>query len=279
MSANSSIEWTHHTFNPWWGCVRVSPGCEHCYAETMSSRYGHRVWGPPKTTERRLFGEAHWVDPFKWNESAQREGIRHRVFCASMADVFESHHGVVAARARLWQTIEQTPWLDWLLLTKRPENLVAFLPAAWLDTPQPNVWLGTSVEDPVRASLRIPILRDVPATVRFLSCEPLLDDLGDIDLSDIHWVIVGGESGPGARAMEMEWARGLRVRCSLAGAQFFFKQSGTVLARHLGMAGKGGHDLRGLPSDLHVRDFPTGAPLPEQRQLVRGRETEAVLAG
>src|SRR6266568_918004 len=115
MSANSSIEWTDHTFNPWWGCVKVSPGCEHCYAELLSNRYGHRVWGPAKTTARRMFGDAHWLEPLVWNDAAEREGKRKRVFCASMADVFEPHHGIVQARIRLFDLIAATPWLDWLL--------------------------------------------------------------------------------------------------------------------------------------------------------------------
>src|SRR6266542_5608953 len=172
MGQNSKIEWTHHTFNPWWGCVKVSPGCEHCYAETLSARYGHRVWGPAKTTSRRLFGPDHWADPLKWNAVAQRESVRHRVFCASMADAFEDHPLLQPARDMLWQTIEATPWLDWLLLTKRPENISRLLPTPWLVEPRANVWLGTSVEDRRRAAERIPQLASIRAAVRFLSCEP-----------------------------------------------------------------------------------------------------------
>src|SRR5438874_5572127 len=116
MSANSAIEWTDHTFNPWWGCVKVSPGCANCYAEALSTRYGYKVWGPPANSTRRTFGQAHWDEPAQWNAAAEREQQRKRVFCASMADVFELHPAVDIARQRLWSVIEETPWLDWLLL-------------------------------------------------------------------------------------------------------------------------------------------------------------------
>jgi protein gp37 len=256
MSANSPIEWTDHTFNPWWGCSRVSPGCENCYAEALSVRYGHRVWGPAKTTSRRLFGEQHWQEPFKWNAAAEQQGVRRRVFCASMADVFEKHPDIEQHRASLWSLIERTTMLDWLLLTKRPENIRAMIPRKWLQSPQPNVWFGTSVEDKRRAQERISVLADVPATVRFLSCEPLLESLPELPLTGIHWLIVGGESGPGARAMRREWALDILMQCRRSGVAFFFKQTGTVLAASLGIYGKGGHDLSGVPSSLQVREFP-----------------------
>lgn len=284
MSANSAIEWTDHTFNPWWGCVKVSPGCEHCYAETISSRYGHRSWGPARTTKRRTFGETHWHEPLRWNAAAEREGVRKRVFCASMADVFEGHPDVVDARQQLWTLIEATPWLDWLLLTKRPENIKLFVPTSWWSNPQPNVWYGTSLEDVQRAKDRIPQLAEVPAAVRFLSCEPLLGPLEKLDLSAIHWVIVGGESGWGARRMDPDWARSIHAQCRDAGVAFFFKQAGTVLAGEWGMGGKGGHDLRRMPADLRVRDYPavTGGNQGENQrgslesQLRRRRKPELV---
>lgn len=255
MSANSAIEWTDHTFNPWHGCVKVSPGCQHCYAETLSKRWGRDIWGPAKTTSRLTFGDKHWAEPLKWNKQAEEAGKRARVFCASMADVFEDHSGVGSSRHRLWKLIGATPWLDWLLLTKRPENIVNFTPLTWLDNPRPNVWYGTSVEDQQRADERIPHLLKVPAAVRFLSCEPLLGPVtlrstpegqlattvrtwleynqrvGDgkfnpATYSRIDWVIVGGESGPGARPMHPNWARQLRDQCVAAGLAFFFKQWG-----------------------------------------------------
>lgn len=239
MGQDSKIEWTHHTFNPWWGCVRVSPACEHCYAEAFAKRTGHTIWGPPQTTPRRLFGPKHWAAPLKWNAKAAAAGERHRVFCASMADVFEDHPQVAEARDCLWQLIDATPHLDWLLLTKRPENIAAMLP--WRVVPRPNVWLGTTVENQQWAAERIPPLLAVPAVVRFLSCEPLL---GPLDLErwlvtydsqhrepwalrgELHWVIAGGESGPHHRPLDLNHVRSLRDQCQESGAAFLFKQIG-----------------------------------------------------
>ena len=230
MGKNSSIEWTHHTFNPWWGCTKVSPGCEHCYAETWARRVGANVWGTKQ--QRRFFTEKHWIEPLKWNDDAETEGIRKRVFCASMADVFELRKDLDPWRLRLWALIEQTPWLDWLLLTKRPQNIVNHVP--WVGTWPENIWLGTSVEDQERADERIPMLLKYPAKYRFLSCEPLLG-LVDLkqwtrrlpkSLNNIDWVIAGGESGPNARAMLPGWARQLRDQCQQADIPFHFKQWG-----------------------------------------------------
>lgn len=248
MAENSKIEWTHHTFNPWRGCTKVSAGCKHCYAETLSGRNPGTlgIWG--KNGTRAIGVESYWKQPIKWNKDAALAGERRRVFCASLADVFEGPESmpadavelVAAARRRLFDLIQATPNLDWLLLTKRPENITAMLPLGWGDG-YPNVWLGTSVEDQAAADKRIPILLAVPARVRFLSCEPLL---GSVDLGlmgtlpaeispryslvyeRLHWVIVGGESGGGARPMHPEWARSLRDQCTSAGVAFHFKQWG-----------------------------------------------------
>src|ERR1043166_1801812 len=131
MGKNSSIEWTDHTFNPWWGCVKVSPACAHCYAEAWAKRVGQAVWGAAAT--RRFFGQTHWREPLRWNAEAKREARRRRVFCASMADVFEPRKELDAERAKLWALIAATPWLDWLLLTKRPGSVGALVPwtTAW----------------------------------------------------------------------------------------------------------------------------------------------------
>jgi protein gp37 len=248
MGANSSIEWTDHTFNPWWGCVKVSPGCQHCYAETLSKRFGNDIWGPAKTTSRRVFGAKHWAEPFKWDAEAVQAGQRKRVFCASMADVFEAHPMLMDERAKLWVLIESTPNLDWLLLTKRPESIMYMIPDAWASGLPANVWVGTSVEDQQRADERIPELLRVPALVRFLSCEPLLgplnldhyliddwtrigDDVHYHEHPALHWVICGGESGPGARPMHPDWARGLRDQCVAAGVAYHFKQWGNWILR------------------------------------------------
>lgn len=175
MAENSKIEWTDHTFNPWTGCTKVSPACDHCYAEGWAKRSGHVQWGPHG--DRRLTSAANWRKPLKWNEEARRLGIRYRVFCASLADVFDNHHSIMQDwRAQLWALIRATPNLDWQLLTKRPQNIAKMLPSDWGDG-WPNVWIGTTVENQVEADRRIPIFLNVPARVRFLSCEPLLGPL------------------------------------------------------------------------------------------------------
>lgn len=225
MAEHSSIEWTDHTFNPWWGCIKVSPGCVNCYAETWANRYGHDVWG--KTKGRRLFGENHWKQPLNWNHKALQEDKRYRVFCASMADVFEEHEQLESERQKLWSIIEDTPQLDWLLLTKRPENMKLLAP--WEIWPQ-NVWAMTSVENQKEANLRIPFLIDIPASIIALSIEPLLGRV-DIEawIDRIDWVIVGGESGKNARPMHIEWVRELRDLCIDTNTAFFFKQWGKWL--------------------------------------------------
>jgi protein gp37 len=229
MAKNSSIEWTHHTFNPWWGCTKVSPGCQHCYAEAWAKRVGQNVWG--SNSDRRLFGDAHWEEPLHWNAEAEQDRIRRRVFCASMADVYEARPDLAAQRERLWTLITATPWLDWLLLTKRPQNIKRFSP--WSTDWPENIWLGTTVENQKWAVERIPRLLRFPVVRRFLSCEPLL---GPVDLSQwindghslfpIDWVIAGGESGAHARAMLPGWARRLRDQCREADIPFHFKQWG-----------------------------------------------------
>ena len=247
-------------FNPWWGCQRVSPGCEHCYAEAFAKRTGHDVWG--KRSERRFFGDKHWAEPVKWNRQAEAEGRRHRVFCASMADVFEDRADLHDERQRLFELTEETPWLDWQLLTKRPENVARLAPETWFSDQSVeewagwpnNVWLGTTVEDQKRADQRVPMLLDIPAAVRFLSCEPLLEHVvleGSWldpnaccqrcqllaghpafcrcechEAGKVDWVIVGGESGPKHRPLNLDHARSIRDQCEWAGVPFFFKQVG-----------------------------------------------------
>jgi protein gp37 len=226
MTANTAIQWTTHTFNPWWGCTKVSDGCKFCYAESLDHRYGGNHWGPQAA--RKLRAEAGWREPLRWDQDAARHGDRARVFCASMADVFEDNPQVEDARTRLWALIEQTPHLDWLLLTKRPENIAALLPPAWRQDPRPHVWLGTSAENQAQAERRIPHLLTVPAAVHFLSCEPLL---GPLDLRSylgcgVDWVITGGESGPQARPAQPAWFRTIRDDCLRHGIAFFHKQNG-----------------------------------------------------
>lgn len=221
MGSFSKIEWTTHTFNPWWGCTKVSDGCKFCYAETLSNRYGYDFWGPKKP--RRLMSDQHWKMPLRWNAEAARKGIRSRVFCASMADVFEEH-SPDGQLERLWEVIRRTPNLDWQLLTKRPHLIVEKLPTDW-GAGYANVWLGTSIED-ARVLNRVQYLAETPSVVRFLSVEPLIGPIHQLPLSGIDWVIVGGESGKGARPMKREWVLEIRQQCRQARVAFFFKQWG-----------------------------------------------------
>lgn len=255
MGENSKIEWCHHSFNPWWGCQKVSPGCEHCYAETFSKRVGLDVWG--KDTDRRFFGPKHWNEPRKWNELAKREGQYRRVFCASMADVFEDRSDLVVPRSQLFELIDETNWLEWLVLTKRPENVMRLLGRA---VPL-NVWLGTTCETQKYADERVPHLLNARGPrVRFVSAEPLL---GPVDLSrwlgpatqasgmfdGIDWVIVGSESGHHARPMGLPWARSIIEQCRSAGVASFTKQIANEVDR------KGGNPKH-WPSGNWPREFP-----------------------
>jgi protein gp37 len=233
MAANSKIEWTHHTFNPWWGCSKVSPACTNCYAEAWAKRVGQDVWG--KGSTRRFFNDEHWKAPLKWNKEAAKNKERKRVFCASMADVFERRSELKTWRNRLWDLIEATPMLDWLLLTKRPHNIANMVP--WKNTWPDNVWLGTTVENQLWAEKRIPCLLENPAHVRFLSCEPLLGNLNlqhwITNKNAIGWVIAGGESGAGARPMHPAWVRDLRDQCLEHAVAFHFKQWGHWVPKEL----------------------------------------------
>jgi protein gp37 len=224
MAEISHISWTDATFNPWWGCTKVSPGCDNCYAERDSIRYGHAIWG--KDADRRFFSEAHWQNPVKWNKSAQNAGVRKRVFCASMADIMEDRRDLDPWRERLWRLIPDTPWLDWLLLSKRPQNYRRLMPSRVNEGG--NVWLGTTLESP-EYLWRVDALKECSAIVHFLSLEPLtacIPMIGDY-LNDIEWVITGGESGGlKARPAEPDWFRQIRNAAVSRNIPFHFKQWG-----------------------------------------------------
>jgi protein gp37 len=252
MGANTGIQWTATvapdgsvlpgmTFNPVIGCHRVSPGCAKCYAADLAkNRMRLDVWDGKEARPRKVLSASYWKQPLAWDRQAAAMGVRRKVFCASMADVFEDHPTVAQEREKLWTLIDATPHLDWLLLTKRPENVMEFVPLAWLHTFPKNVWVGTSVENQHWADIRIPELLRIPARVRFLSAEPLL---GPVDISywlrddlltlfgTISWCIAGGESGPKHRPMHPEWARSLRDQCAEANVPFFFKQNGGATAK------------------------------------------------
>jgi protein gp37 len=232
MGENSKIEWTDHTFNPWIGCQKVSPGCDHCYAEAMMDhRYGRVQWGPHG--ERKRTSAANWRKPRQWAKAAN--GKRPRVFCASLADVFDNQ--VPGEwRSDLFDLIAATPELDWLLLTKRPENLVRMFPTGRWE----NIWIGTTCEDQHHFDKRYPLIRGIRVPVHFVSYEPAIGPLSYL-WGKPEWLICGGESGPSARMMDPAWARSVRDQCASSGVAFFMKQ----------MTGK-----KPIPDDLLIRQFP-----------------------
>lgn len=309
MGENSKIQWCHHSFNPWIGCQKVSAECDKCYASDntfvrIQRKAGRELWGNQIRSERHVTAEANWRKPLAWNAAAIEAGERHRVFCASLADVFEDRDELQEPRERLFRLIMDTPGLDWLLLTKRPENVMRMVPESWRGGFPGQVWLGTSAGTQAAADERIPHLLRCPAAVRFLSCEPLLGPvgLGRIRTADftfvnaltgawdiasrvggtgdprIHWVIAGGESGPGARPCDVAWLRSLRDQCAAAGVPYFLKQLGAVptATEHLfdwpahvryevdhetiRLRDRKGGDPSEWHEDLRVREFPEVRP-------------------
>ena len=270
MAEKTKIAWCHHTFNPWWGCAHVSGGCEHCYAESKALRWGFNIWGAD--APRRFLGRATWEQPRKWNARAEQAGERRRVFCGSMCDVFEDREQLEIPRHHLFEIIADTPWLDWLLLTKRPENMTILTPRSWRDGWPQNVWALATVENQGVAAQRIGHLLKVPATIRGLSCEPLL---GSLDVSDctlpngaschplrveggnyplsgmvhrLNWIIVGSESGRYRRPCNLDWVRDLIAQARAAGVPVFVKQ--------LEVNGRVEIDPRRWPEDLRIQEFP-----------------------
>jgi protein gp37 len=217
LGDKTEIAWTNFTWNPWQGCHKVSDGCQHCYMFRDKRRYGQ----DPENVHRS--SPATFNAPLKWSK-ALAPGETKLVFTCSWSDFFIKEAD--EWRDDAWQIIRQTPNLIYQILTKRPQRIVKCLPSDW-GTGYPNVWLGVTAENQVEADRRIPILVQIPAAKRFLSCEPLL---GPLDLSAylptglIHQVIVGGESGPNFREMHPDWARNLRDQCQAAVIPFFFKQ-------------------------------------------------------
>lgn len=204
--------------------MKVSPACDECYAERDSKRYGFQVWG--KDSPRRFFTDKYWDAPLKWNAAAAKAGIRRRVFCASFGDVMEDRRDLDEWRFRLFVLIEATPNLDWLLLTKRPQNFRRFLP--WIAVAQPNVWLMTTVESP-EWLWRVDELLKMPAIVHGVSYEPAraaVDFSTYLGRDRVNWLVAGGESGPRARTARESWFLAARDACVAAGVPFHFKQWG-----------------------------------------------------
>ena len=264
---NSSIEWTDNTFNGWIGCTKVSSACMHCYAEGMATK-NRLVSGWGQGSPRKKTSRSNWSKPFRWNESARKAGIPTKVFCSSMADVFDEEVGD-DWRRELFTLIELTRWLDWQILTKRPHLIEYQLRRIgyWDKLPLPNVWFGATMEDQANFDRRWPELRRIPAHVRFCSYEPALGalELPEDVRGNLHWLIAGGETTPvrnGSRPSDPEWFRSVRDQCDEMGIAFFFKQWGNDLMMEDGTRewhGKTSRDyarLHSLLDDRRHLEFP-----------------------
>lgn len=219
------------------------------------------MWG--KKAKRRFFGDQHWNQPHLWHMVAHTKKYRARVFCASMSDVFEDRPDLLNPRRRLWNTIRATTSLDWQLLTKRPENIENMVPKEWLKKPLPNIWYGTTAENQEWWDKRVPELLKVPAMLRFVSMEPLLGAV-EMDLTGIHWVIVGGESGPKARLLETDWIYDIHEQCRKAEVPLFVKQLGKSFyeddrwgnRKRVTLKDIAGRDMDEWPAELRFQEFP-----------------------
>jgi protein gp37 len=237
MGVSSKIEWTDSTFNPWVGCTKIRrangipSACDFCYAEKWAKRSGQVEWGDHP---RRRTTETYWRNPISWNQKAHsfqaEHGRRQRVFCASLADVFDNQVDP-EWRSSLFNLIRKCDQLDWQLLTKRPQNIRKMLPLDWGDG-YPNVWLGTTAEDSIAYQQRVAHLIRAPAAIRFVSYEPAMGPLGRLDICNRapDWLIIGGESGVRADLLRLtnpKWARDAIAECQRVGAAPFLKQWGT----------------------------------------------------
>jgi protein gp37 len=252
--STTTIEWTAtrlpdgtvlkgKSFNPWQGCHKVSAACKNCYAEQNANRFNPGHWG--LLAPRKMQSEKYWQQPHVWNRYALKKGIRLKVFCNSMSDLFERHVNpdinelLNEQRSRLFNLTKETPYLDYLFLTKRIDNVLSMVPSDWLTDWPVNVWQGTTIENKQELEIRMPELLKVPAQIRFVSMEPLLEA---VDMSNylkrkehwpyttgIDWVIAGGDSGDYPRPSHPDWFRSLRDQCEESGVPFFFKQWGELL--------------------------------------------------
>ena len=295
MGEHTKISWCHSTQNFWYGCAKVSAECRSCYAVTappvrIARSRGLELWG--EKARRQIASEAMWAAPLKWDRSAAQAGERRRVFVNSLADFFEDYRGpdaqaVAAARQRACELMGTTQHLDWLLLTKRPENLFFMVPPAWLKQWPPSVWVGTTAGTQETAAHRIPLILRVPAQVRFISAEPMLEDVNfrpwlsrgcrflasdDHDPAScpdeahyfrgIDWLIIGGESGPGARPFDLEWARRSVGQCRQARVPAFVKQMGarpydSASPSPIAYRDSKGGDRSEWPEDLRLQQVPS----------------------
>jgi len=231
MADQSAIEWTDSTWNPVTGCTKITAGCDHCYAERFAERFRGVASHPFENGFDLTLRPDRLDQPLRWRRSRM-------IFVNSMSDLF--HKGIPKAFVdRVFDTMEQAGWHTFQVLTKRSPRMRDYLARRYADrTPPPNIWSGVSVENHIGAA-RVQHLRETPSAVRFLSVEPLIGPIGPIDLSGIHWVIAGGESGPNARLMHIEWAREIRDACRAQEVPFFFKQWGGIRPK------SGGRELDG----------------------------------
>ncbi len=242
MAEKTAIGWTDFTLNIWWGCQATSPACDHCFAAALDRRTGGAYFEPgvlPRRTKPQTWNLAN-----RMNRKAIAEGVRLKGFVGSVMDVMDNRVPD-DWRAEMWPLLKKNTQIDWQLLTKRAPNIKKMLPPDWGDG-YDNVWLGVTVEDRKHGVPRIDHLRKVPAKVRFLSIEPLLEDLGELDLTGIHWVIIGGESGAGFRPIRQEWIDPIILQCRAAGVAVFFKQWGGLKTT------SGGCEIHGKT----IKEFP-----------------------
>lgn len=265
MGEITKIQWAHHTFNAWIGCEKISEACKFCYAEKYAERWSIAKWGKNGTRYKTV--QANWNKLIRWNKQAQKDGVRRRVFCFSLSDIMEDSPLIPQEwREEFYKIVKQCTWLDFLFLTKRPENYFRFLPADWGDG-YDNVWLGTSIENQRRYDERYKFLQTIKAKVKFFSMEPMLEYV------QMHWkpdwVIIGGESGFKKDCRELD-LRSVKLTVALlrsAGVKVFFKQLGVIVASKLKLNDDKGGNFEEYPEHLEwlqVREVPNSEAQPSK---------------
>lgn len=280
---NTFIQWCHHTHNVVIGCVHAGPECLRCYAEEEANRHEDawgNVWGPARNTSRKILSDAYWHEPLNWEKKAALAGVRERVFCGSMCDVAEDHPTTHQERTKLFPLVEATPHMDWLLLTKRPENFLPYFREAWGEQAWPgNVWAGTSTGLQESLEKRYPEIIRVPTPVTFLSLEPLI---GRVNLrpvfeqfGPVKWVIVGGESDRShkrpARPLQLSWIEEIIQTCQDFGVPVFVKQLGSCYARQHKLRSHKAGDPNEWPEAFRIQHYPEVPP--ELLPVPRGQLT------
>lgn len=255
-----AIGWYDHVMNPWWGRADLD-GQARCRAVALERSGGYDLFGLDPSGNRkplRTFAARHWDTPLVWNRAAHAAGRRRRVYCSPMADVFDDHPQADAQRAELWRTIRKTAWLDWLLVTARPERAAACLPADWGPGTWPNVWLGTEVQGAAHLP-RLTALTQLTAPVRFVLCLPLTGPLPlwtVPETAGIDWAVIGGESGPGSRVTLPVWIDNLTSELHARHIPTVITQTGSPLARHWGLNDAAGADPAEWPRSWGNAAFP-----------------------